>query len=137
LLKVLPLREIIKYAVAGVINTFVGYAVFWIALRQMGLDPAVANTIGYAIALFISFILNKLYVFSNSQPFIITAGRFAIAFFMAFSLNQLVLLILLRMYFLTAEIAQIFAMASYTLFFYLLSKYFVFCNNPKTSSKRS
>ena len=129
--KVSSLSEITKYAVAGVINTCVGYAVFWIALRWIGFGPAAANTIGYAIALSISFLLNRFFVFSNSRPFIHAAGRFAIAFCIAFSLNQLVLFMLLGTFFLAAEVAQIIAMASYTLTFYFLSKYFVFAAKQK------
>jgi putative flippase GtrA len=125
------LSEIAKYTVAGIINTCVGYAVFWIALRWIGFGPAAANTIGYAIALSVSFLLNRFFVFSNSQPFIHAAGRFAIAFCIAFSLNQFVLFILLGTFLLSAEIAQIFAMAAYTLTFYFLSKYFVFVAKQK------
>lgn len=123
--------EITKYAVAGVINTCVGYAVFWIAFRWIGLGPALANAIGYAIALSVAFLLNKYFVFSNSQPFVHAAGRFAAAFSVAFSLNQFVLFILLRMFFLSGEVAQIFAMAVYTLTFYFLCKYFVFATKQK------
>lgn len=130
------MNEIAKYTVAGVINTCVGYAVFWIALRWIGFGPAAANTIGYAIALFVSFLLNRFFVFSNSQPFVHAAGRFAVAFCIAFSLNQFVLFILLRMFLLSAEVAQIFAMAAYTLAFYFLSKYFVFCSKAKPAPTR-
>lgn len=118
--------EVTRYAVAGVINTFVGYAVFWMAYRWMGLSPAAANTLGYTVALGVSFLLSSYFVFSNSKPIVSVAGRFVVAFTIAFLLNQFVLFILLSTAFLSAEIAQIFAMIAYTVVFYLLSKYFVF-----------
>lgn len=129
------MSEIVKYAIAGVVNTIVGYAVFWIALRWMGLDPAVANTIGYTIALLVSFVLNKLYVFSNSRPVAHAAWRFIVAFCIAFSINQLVLFIFLKTLLMSPEIAQIFAMTSYTVVFYFLSKHFVFCNTTTAPTR--
>lgn len=130
------LNEISKYAVAGVVNTCVGYAVFWITLHWLGFEPAVANTAGYAIALCVSFLLNKFFVFSGSRSSIHASWRFAIAFCLAFSLNQLVLFMLSSMFSLPAEIAQIFAMVSYTLAFYFMSKYFVFVARREIDSAK-
>jgi len=120
------MSEIVKYAIAGVINTTVGYAVFWIAFHWIGFRPAAANTLAYALALMVSFSLNKIFVFPTTQPVRHAVLRFAAAFFMAFSLNQFVLFLCMHMLLMSAEIAQIFAMASYTVAFYFMSKYFVF-----------
>lgn len=123
--------EIFKYAVAGVINTCVGYAVFFVLLRWIGFGPAISNTIGYAVALLVAFLLNKYFVFSKSKARGSAVGRFAVSFCVAFLLNQFVLLILLGWFNLRAEIAQIFAMAAYSVIFYLLSKCFVFAAERK------
>lgn len=120
------MNELIRYGAVGVVNTCVGYAIFWVGLRLFGLPPNVANAITYAISLCLSFVLSRYFVFTAAAPARHAAFRFALAFCIAFSLNQMVLFGLTHSGWLIPEIAQLFAMVSYTVAFYLLSKFFVF-----------
>ena len=120
------LAEVLRYAVSGVINTVVGYGVFWIALRWARLTPEMANAIGYGVALGVAFVLNRVYVFQGARLSVKAGLRFAISFMAAFTLNQAVLVFLIDRGSLAPEIAQIFAMITYTIAFYLLNKHFVF-----------
>lgn len=43
--------EFARFVVAGLVNTAVGYAVFWLANQTLGLHIALANAIDYAVAL--------------------------------------------------------------------------------------
>lgn len=114
-----------RYGVVGVANTCVGYAIFWVGLRVIGLAPGTANAVGYALSLCLSFVLNRHFVFNTAPLARHAAWRFALSFGLAFSLNQALLWALLRGG-RSAEIAQLFAMVAYTVVFYLLSKFFVF-----------
>jgi putative flippase GtrA len=120
------LNEFSRYIIAGVVNTATGYGIFWALLKSTSLGPEIANSIGYAIALGVAFILNRVFVFEGARIFAAAATRFVIAFAIAFLLNQAVLFILFRLLSVRPEIAQIFAMATYTVTFYLLNKHFVF-----------
>lgn len=124
------MNEIFKYVVAGVVNTVVGYGVFWISLRGLRTSPEAANAIGYIMALCIAFILNKFFVFTNSRISLHTIIRFIVSFMAAFMLNQGVIICLVRIYSVLPEVAQGFAMFTYTVSFYVFNKYFVFvdCN---------
>lgn len=127
--------EIQKYIIAGFVNTAVGYSVFFVALRWMNLDPEIANAVGYAVALTIAFFLNRSFVFAGANSAPNSPVRFIVSFAIAFALNQAALFVLIRMFSLPAEIAQIFSMALYTVAFYLLNKHFAFRAYPIAGPK--
>lgn len=120
------MNEFIKFLVAGVLNTLLGYCIFWILWKWAGFSPEGANAIGYITALFLAFILNRFFVFSGSVITATAVARFIASFGIAFASNQGVLFVLFRIFFVTPEIAQLFAMVAYTIIFYLLNKWFVF-----------
>ncbi|WP_064565157.1 GtrA family protein [Kosakonia oryzae] len=113
-----------RFITSGIINTLVGYFVFFICYKFIELSPAISNAISYAFGLVCSFILSATFVFSKTNQLRKRSIKFIICFFIAFMVNQLVLWFLsssINIYF-----SQIFAMASYTIVFYILNKYFVF-----------
>lgn len=125
------MHEIVKYGLAGVINTIIGYGIFLIAYEWIKFSPEIANAIGYLFGLCAAFILNKMFVFKKGKISFALLMRFLLAFFVAFAANQITLIILINHSSLWVEVAQIFAMATYTILFYLLSKYFVFASVHK------
>ena len=120
------MSEYLKYIVSGVINTAVGYGIFWMSLRELRFSPEAANALGYVVALCVAFLLNRFYVFTGSRIHIYTIIRFVMSFVAAFVINQGVLIFLVRFCDALPEIAQGFAMLAYTINFYIFSKYFVF-----------
>lgn len=120
------MNELIRYGIAGVINTATGYGVFWVLLRQAAFSPELANAVSYAIALGVAFLLNRFFVFSGAKASAGAVLRFIAAFAASFSLNQAVLFVLFRIFSIPAEIAQVFAMIVYTVVFYLMNKHFIF-----------
>lgn len=121
--------QALKYIFAGVANTAIGYGVFLLLVTLFNMNPSYANAIGYVIALVAAFVLNKTFVFNQSTTDRGTIPKFIIAFSVSFAINQLTLLAGYRWIGLDAKIAQIFAMISYTLVFYILNKKFVFNGN--------
>lgn len=119
-------RELGRFLVVGIVNTAFGYGIFWLGLHALGLSAPVSNALSYAISLCLSFVLTRTFVFrDNGKRSGGAAWRFIAAFAIAFAVNQAVLWILLRLS-LRAEIAQLCAMASYTIVFFGLNKFFVF-----------
>ncbi|WP_202368670.1 GtrA family protein [Pseudomonas sp. MWU318] len=121
--------QALKYLFAGVANTAIGYGVFLLLVTLFNMNPSYANAIGYVIALVAAFMLNKTFVFNQSATDRGTIPKFIIAFSVSFAFNQLTLLAGYRWIGLDAKTAQIFAMISYTLVFYILNKKFVFNGN--------
>lgn len=119
----------LKFIFAGVANTAIGYGVFLLLVTLLDMNPSYANAIGYVIALIAAFILNKTFVFNQSTTDRSTIPKFIVAFGIAFGINQLVLISGYRLAGLDPKIAQVFAMISYTVVFYILNKKFVFSEN--------
>ncbi|MFL1500450.1 GtrA family protein [Pseudomonas sp. O64] len=118
--------QLIKYALTGIINTLIGYGVFWVLFTQFNIHAEYANAAGYGIALVFAFLLNKVFVFNKSTFHSAMIPRFIVAFMVAFLINQLVLIVFHRVLDIRAEIAQILAMGTYTVLFYILNKRYVF-----------
>lgn len=125
------MSELFKYIVSGVVNTVVGYGVFWMLLRGLHSSPEAANAVGYIVALGIAFLLNRFYVFTASKISTYTILRFLMSFAAAFAINQGVLIFLIRFFYVLPEIAQGFSMLAYTISFYISNKYFVFVVNDR------
>lgn len=117
--------EFVRYVIAGLINTGVGYGVFLIALWGFESSALIANAFGYAVGLMCAYSLNLFYVFKAAQFSKASMGRFLLGFGAAYSVNVAVLWTLTQGVHLWPEVAQIGAMATYTLSFYLINKFFV------------
>lgn len=120
---------VFKYLIAGLVNTLIGYGVFLLLLATSSMLPEVANAISYVIALVVAFILNKVFVFKSSVKNAVAIPKFIAAFAISFLVNQLVLILFYRLLNSPAAIAQIPAMVSYTIVFYVLNKHYVYKHN--------
>ena len=119
------LSELIRYLAAGIINTLVGYCVFLVMLNVIGLNPYYSNAISYAFGLIVAYIMNLLFVFKKSSHSLRSGYRFFIGFGISYGLNIMVFNASILYFKFQAEISQIMAMASYTICFYLINRYFV------------
>lgn len=117
---------VFKYLIAGLANTLVGYGVFLLLLTTTNTLPEIANAISYVIALVVAFILNKVFVFKSSVKNAVAIPKFVAAFAISFLVNQLVLILFYRLLNSPVAIAQIPAMVSYTIVFYVLNKNYVY-----------
>ena len=120
---------VFKYLIAGLANTLVGYGVFLLLLTTTNILPEITNAISYVIALVVAFILNKVFVFKSSVKNAVAIPKFIAAFGISFLVNQLVLILFYRLLNSPAAIAQIPAMVSYTIVFYVLNKHYVYKYN--------
>lgn len=117
---------IIRYGFAGVINSLVGFLAFLFFFRLVGLGIEFSNALGYLIGLVTAFLLNKSWVFPETPASKYRIIRFALAFLISYFVNLVSLVLLVETTDLISEAAQIISMASYTLSFYLLNRFFVF-----------
>lgn len=120
------MSQFLKFILVGLINTAVGYIVFLVGLHFFSLVPSIANTFSYAIALIFSFFLSKNFVFDYGVTDFRAIIKFICAFIIAFTCNQMILYVGYNIFALPAEVAQIFAMCTYTTIFFIINKLFVF-----------
>ena len=80
--------QLLKYGVIGVSNTLITLVVFYVINTLMGLDYAVANTLGYILGLVNSSAWNRTWVFRTGGNVWREAGLFALGFIICFALQM-------------------------------------------------
>jgi putative flippase GtrA len=118
-----------RYGAAGLVNTAFGYATIEALYRGLGAPPALANAAGFAVGTTTGFVLSRGFVFRSDAPRRETAPRYLLTAAMGFALNQAVLALMLGLLGragLGHEIAQLCAMASYTVFVFVTCRLWVF-----------
>jgi len=119
------IAELFRYFVAGLLNSLVGYGVFLMMLNILHLDPWYSNAASYVIGLIVAYLLNLFFVFRGGRHSNSALRRFLFGFAIAYGVNIVILNIMLNTIQFQPELAQLFAMASYTITFYFINKYFV------------
>jgi putative flippase GtrA len=118
------LGQFLRYSGVGVLNTALGLAVIW-GLMALGTGPYLANALGYAAGLALSFVLNRAWTFrarGTGWPVL----RFLLAFAVAYAANLAVLSAGLAIAPGAAYAAQFAAIGTYSVLFFLLCRFFVF-----------
>ena len=80
------IRQIGRFSIAGFINTALGYIVIFSGMA-LGFSPYASNFAGYAIGLFCSFFLSRVFVFFSSGNGRKQLVRFFAAFCVAYVAN--------------------------------------------------
>ena len=90
----------------------------------LGLEPMVANAIGYFFGAILSYTLNKKYTFKSHDKNHVEALKFFMVLFVAYVLNALTLQYLLPL--MNPYYAQLIAAIVYTLSSFMMAKFIVF-----------
>ena len=121
----LTLAQLVRFLVVGLANTLVGGAVILLSMLLFGMSAWAANLLGYGVGLAISFQGNNRWTFKRQD-----GGRpllaFLAAFAVAYAVNLALLLALIHLFAVEPLLAQLPAIAAYTLTFFVLCKLFVF-----------
>lgn len=118
-----------RFGLAGLLNTAFGFSIIAGLELGLGLQRNVANAAGYAAATVMSYLLNRNFVFRGAPASGSTIVRFVAAQAVSFAVNQGMLVVAAQLLGdSSAErmAAQAIAMISYTTFFFLLCKLWVF-----------
>lgn len=116
--------EFARYLLAGLVNTAVGYGVFLVLLWGAGVEARIANFFSFAVGLLVALLLNRFFVFEGARVSGAAVLRFAAGFGLSYSLNLATLSMLLDRA-MPAALAQLVAMAVYTVSFYLINRVWV------------
>jgi putative flippase GtrA len=123
----------VRFLLVGLANTAVGYGVILIFQYVFSAGYMVSNACGYAIGALVSYFFNKSFTFKNTRAHGDALPRFLLAVTSAYLINLAALKIAISLLQLPAAIAQGAAILAYTVCFYVISKHFVFRNQPKGS----
>jgi putative flippase GtrA len=124
----------LRYGLAGVLNTLVGLGVILTLQFALRLPANLANAIGYAVGVLVSFASSRLFVFRARRARPRAPLRYALAVALAFTVNQAVLTLARLVVPHGAAwqtLAQVAAVGSYTVVLFLLSHYWVFAHHAE------
>ena len=123
-------HQFARFLFVGLLNTVVGYCLYAVLWALLDLAPALANALAYGIAVLVAFFFYRGLVFGGAEGGLgPQLARFLLCFAAAFALNQGVLYALYGIANIHPLVAQIFAMATYTVSFFLLNKHIVFASD--------
>jgi len=129
-------KQLLRFAAVGVLNTAVGYAVIFGCMYLLGWGAVISNIAGYAVGLVVSYTLNRTFTFRSAAGKKQEVVRFLSIFIVAYLANVGALMLLIDHVGMHKGWAQLAAGAVYTGLFYLLSKYYVFAESHSRAASR-
>lgn len=131
------LAVIVRFALAGLVNTAVGLSVTLALDIGLHVSPALSNAAGYAVGIMVSWLLQRRFVFRSEQSGWATKARWITVIAISFGVNQGVLYLahqVLGEAPLARTAAQIVAMGTYTVVQFILMRLWVFRAAPKPAA---
>lgn len=116
-----------KFSIVGVINTFFGLLIIFIA-KWIGLGDIISNLIGYTCGVLLSFRLNSLWTFSYEGNQLRAFVVFIVLIFIAYLANLGTVLLVINLLHANSYLAQSLGILPYTLITYFGSKHIAFRN---------
>jgi putative flippase GtrA len=129
------MMQLVRYALVGVLNTGVGYAVIFLCMGVFGWNHVVSNVAGYAVGLATSFLLNRNFTFRSTGAARAELKRFLLIFAVSYLANLAVLVLLVDVMGISSGWTQLIAGIVYSVLFFLLSKYYVFIDGAEGRSR--
>ena len=126
------IRQSFRFVLVGLVNTAVGLLSIYAIIFFFNANPALANAIGYAIGLAVSFALNRLWTFGDTQSIVKVLPRYLTVAGISYLLNLCVVLIGTHYYGIGPYLIQLFGIAVYTPTMFIGCRLFVFNNNGAT-----
>ncbi|MCC6470266.1 MAG: GtrA family protein [Alphaproteobacteria bacterium] len=119
-------RQSVRFAAVGLVNTAIGLLAICAVLYLFNCDPAIANAVGYAIGLVVSFSLNHVWTFGDNRPVAGALPRYVPVVATAYACNLTAVIIGSRRFHIDPYLVQLVGMAIYTSLVFLGCRWFVY-----------
>ena len=120
-------KKFFKYILAGIINTLITYFTSIILVDIFNFYLIISNLIGFLFGIFVSFYLNRNFVFKSKNNRIKEQLlKFISAVLISYLINLTFLIMCSYIFLINYYVSQIIAMSTYSLSFYYLSNKYVF-----------
>lgn len=80
-------REMVRFALIGILATVIHYSILFGLVHGADVLPIIATTVGYAISLVASYVLNRRFTFHVATPIAISFAKFAVVYGVGMALN--------------------------------------------------
>ena len=120
------IRQALRFGLVGIANTSIGLIAIYAVLYYFSTNPAIANAIGYAIGMVVSFILNRTWTFRDRQSITNVLPRYIFIVAISYLINLLVVLVGTYHFGVGPYLIQFFGIGVYTLSMFCGCRWFVF-----------
>ena len=121
------MKKFIRYIFVGLVNTLATYITSIILLKIFNIFLVISNLLAYIVGIFISFNLNRNFVFKSKEAEIKKQFyKFIYSCLLSYLINLIFLIIFSYIFELNDYLSQILSMATYNLSFYILSNNYIF-----------
>jgi putative flippase GtrA len=127
--------KFIRFATVGVLNTIVGLSLIYAFMYLFDMNYIAANTLGYAVGLMLSFVLNKNWTFSHDGPWLTACLRWLAVVGVAYGLNLIGVVATHQYVGVSTAMAQVVGVFVYSATSFLGGRYFAFAQPEARSEK--
>ena len=125
--------DAVRFLMVGAANTIFGISIIY-GFIALGLRPVYANLLGYAVTFPSSYASHMLLSFKYRGHRVGPFFRYFISAVVAYLVNVIVLLQVTYMFKVNGYLAQLPALAAYTVTFFILNRFFVFSDGNHFAS---
>lgn len=118
--------SVAKFLFVGIANTILGVLIIYAMKWFLAMGDAIANLLGYACGLSLSFLLNSRWTFRYSGPQLPVLIKFLVAISLSYGLNLITVLGAIHLLQIDGYLAHLLGIPPYTIFSYLCSRFLVF-----------
>lgn len=120
------IHQSLRFGTAGLINTAIGLMAIYAVIFFFNASPALANAIGYAIGLAVSFALNRFWTFGDTQSIAKMLPSYLLVAAISYLLNLSVVLLGTHHFGVGPYLVQFFGIGVYTVVMFLGCRWFIF-----------
>ncbi len=118
--------QALRFATVGVINTLIGLMCIYGCMYVLNLNYIAANSVGYAVGIVISFLLNKSWTFNHKGHWLEAFVKWLPVVGIAYALNLASVVASHRYFGISEAIAQLVGVFVYSVMSFLGGRYFAF-----------
>jgi putative flippase GtrA len=115
-----------RFAVVGLVNTFIGLSVIFAGKALLGMGDVHANLLGYGVAVLLGFALNKRWTFEHTGAYAGAFARYLVVLVLAYAANLATTLCAIDILHLNSYIAQASGIVPYALTGFVGGRLFAF-----------
>ena len=116
----------LRFVLVGAANTLIGLLTIYAAKWLLGMGDVVANAVGYAIGLAVSFQMHARFTFRYTGPQLAALVKYVLVIVASYLLNLTTVMTAIHGLHINSYLAQAMGIVPYTLCMYLCSRHFVF-----------
>ena len=109
-LELMDVHKFIRFSLVGILNTVVFYGIYYVLL-QVGIWYVLSLTIGNVVAIFNSYVMNKIFTFKTKKKLLNESFKFFVVAGIQYLLNLLIVHICVSFIGISAEFAGFIAIS--------------------------